>query len=264
MGTVRPSLKRRVRTAVGRWCRARRRAHLPAREDHARVPRCRPPSGRDATPGFRASLSGTRPVLKSTTETSPSSTSKRSTVPAMTRPSGRVAASGASPSEPGPNRPAKRGSDRIPQTWSAISAAAPGRQSPRPAQARRALLPGAHPARHRQGARANGGSRSRDGGGAHRRARRRRGRIVGGDRRRGKRPWRARFRSAPAAAPNRAPGSRWRARAAPLASPPSETLARVAHHALPDRILRRASAKRRRVPRSTRWYQLFSGMPRDG
>ena len=58
--------------------------------------------------GISRFASGTRPVLKSSTETRPSSISSRSAVPAITRPSASVAASGASPSEPGPNSGAKR------------------------------------------------------------------------------------------------------------------------------------------------------------
>ena len=70
------------------------------------------------------------------TETRSSSTSSRSTVPAMTRPSGKVAASGASPSEPGPNNAAKRASDRIPQTCvDDLRRASPRRRRPPSARA---------------------------------------------------------------------------------------------------------------------------------
>ena len=51
-------------------------------------------------------------------------------MPAMTRPSGKVAASGASASEPGPNSGASAGSDRILQTWSTISSRAALSASP--------------------------------------------------------------------------------------------------------------------------------------
>ena len=85
------------------------------------APRNRLPSAPDAPSGFACRSSGTRPVLKSRTDTRLSSISSRSAVPAITRPSGKVAASGASPSEPGPNSGAKAASDNTPQTWSAIS-----------------------------------------------------------------------------------------------------------------------------------------------
>ena len=81
-----------------------RRADLPGPGKSPAAPRHRRPSARGGGAGSRPSLAGARPVLKSMTETRPSSTSSRSTVPAITRPSGKVAASGASPSEPGPEQ----------------------------------------------------------------------------------------------------------------------------------------------------------------
>jgi len=96
--------------------------------------------------GISASLAGTLPVLKSITDTLAFSTRIRSTVPAITRPSATVAASGASASDPGPNKAAKRASDRMPHTWATISARALGSDTPAERSSQRSAAPARAPA----------------------------------------------------------------------------------------------------------------------
>ena len=125
-----------------------RRLDSPARENHRAAPRHRPPSARGATGGIDSAIAGTaRPVLKSITDTRSSSTSSRSTVPAMTRPSGRVAAIGASASEPGAEQvgEARIGEHRAARRRRFRSRAAPSVDPGRalePAQRRGAALVG--------------------------------------------------------------------------------------------------------------------------
>ena len=142
-------------------CRAARREFRgPGRSSEAR-PHRRCICARCAS-GMSASLAGTRPVLKSITETRSSSTRRRSTVPAITRPSASVAASGASPSEPSPNKAEKRLSEMMPQTCSTISLRAAASASPAERSSQRsAAAARSSGSTDGQAARAAGGSRCR-------------------------------------------------------------------------------------------------------
>ena len=175
-------------------CVEQGRADPPARERSPAAPRHRPPSARDARWGCPPRSAGTLPVLKSMTETLASSTSSRSTVPAITRPSGKVAASGASPSDPAPN---KRGEARIGEDAADLIDDLAANRGVR--DAGRTL----EPAIGRAGRASRLDRRQAleqlvDPGpaqrcGAHRFARRRRALVVDGDRRRRERARRTRF-----------------------------------------------------------------------
>ena len=180
-----------ARTAAARRCRAapigpRGRGRSPP------APRHKPPSARGGRPGSAPSPAGARPVLKSMTETRPSSTSSRSTVPATTRPSAASRRSAPRPaSRARTGRESRVGEDRADEVGDLLRARR--RRRPRPiARASAARPPRAAPARPRAAARAAGGSAiPRRAAARMLGARRRRGLAVLGHRRRRQRPRRA-------------------------------------------------------------------------